>query len=381
MKKTFKKKKFYNLNELLKKFDTKKNKIKIEDTYLTKDAILLSKTIEIYRQEEIREQLKSKQIIKESNFNGSEILLLDQISKRGKTLDYAYLFGEKNKKIFIGFQMKCYFENSVLNSKALDKIIIKEKCKKILVNSMKLFNCKIVEWHYILIFYYNSTNLKENINDENLKRCKENGICFIFYDPVSQIFYDSSRKKIIENIIPNQESNLDCTKINAKKFSIDTNEILNKQGTIHVGNKIIKMKESFIKDFKKICKEENPTIFDILKQLEKNICSLHKLYFGFQFPLIKEYISTPDNDSVYLYKKKESNDFIALIRVENKLKFFDTSKKNIELFHFYSIFDEEAKYYYYLGLIKRRQLTKSEYIESETDPYKEKVMFNIINIK
>ena len=242
MKKTFKKKKFYNLNELLKKFDTKKNKIKIEDTYLTKDAILLSKTIEIYRQEEIREQLKSKQIIKESNFNGSEILLLDQISKRGKTLDYAYLFGEKNKKIFIGFQMKCYFENSVLNSKALDKIIIKEKCKKILVNSMKLFNCKIVEWHYILIFYYNSTNLKENINDENLKRCKENGICFIFYDPVSQIFYDSSRKKIIENIIPNQESNLDCTKINAKKFSIDTNEILNKQGTIHVGNKIIKMK-------------------------------------------------------------------------------------------------------------------------------------------
>ena len=374
-------KKFYNLNELLKKFNIKKNKIKIENKYLTKDSILLSKTIEVYRQEEIREQLKLNEIIKKSNFNGDELLLIDQISKRGQTLDYAYLYGENNKKIFIGFKMKCYFENSILNSQEIDKIIIKEKCKKILVNSMKLFNCKIIEWHYILIFYYNSANLKENINDENLKRCKENGICFIFYDPVSQIFYDSSRKYIIENIIPNNTSNLDCTKINAKNFSIDPKAILNKYGTINVGKNIIDMKECFVKDFKKICKEENPTIFDILKQLEKNIDSRHKLYFGFQFPIIKEYISTPDNNSVFLYKKKESNDFIALIKVENKLKFFDASKNKIELFHFYNIFDEEAKYYYYLGLIKRRQIEKSEDKESEPDLYKEKVMFNIINIK
>ena len=106
-------------------------------------------------------------------------------------MDYAYLYGkEENNKIFIGFKMKCYFENSILKDKFIDKTIIKDKCKKILVNSMKLFNCKITQWHYILIFYYNSKNKKENINNDNLRKCESNGIEYIFYDPIDKVFYN-----------------------------------------------------------------------------------------------------------------------------------------------------------------------------------------------
>ena len=60
--------------------------------------------------------------------------------------------------------MKCYFENSDLNKHTIDRNWIKKNCRKILVNSMKLFNSKITLWYYFLVFYYNSKNKIENID-------------------------------------------------------------------------------------------------------------------------------------------------------------------------------------------------------------------------
>jgi hypoxanthine phosphoribosyltransferase len=107
-----------------------------------------------------------------NNFTGNEALLLDQIKKTGKTLDYALLYGKKNEKVLIGFQIKCYFNNSILAEQTIDKSTIREKCSKMLVNSMILFNCKITNWNYILIFFINNEEKNENINLKNLEKCK-----------------------------------------------------------------------------------------------------------------------------------------------------------------------------------------------------------------
>ena len=98
---------------------TQENKnITNNKNYLTKNAILLSRTIEDYRQEEINEQKKRRQNIEDCKFNGDESFLLNQIYKTGKTFDYAYLSGKKENKTFLGFQMKCYFNNNILDDKS-----------------------------------------------------------------------------------------------------------------------------------------------------------------------------------------------------------------------------------------------------------------------
>ena len=348
-------------NEVLKKFDIQENRNIINNkNYLTKNAILLSRTIEDYRQEEIKEQKRKEQKIKNYRFNGDDPFLLDQINKKGKTLDYAYLSGTSNNKTFFGFKMKCYFENSILNNNAIDKTIIKEKCKKILVNSMKLFNCKINNWNYILIFYYNSRNKKDNINIDNLKKCQSNGIEYIFYDPVAKVFYNSSHRKIINKLKITKSSNLDCTTIDAKNDSINIDKLYLRKGKIEVGMNIKLMIESFINDLSNICQEKNkPQIHEILEKIKENIGLSGNLYFNCRYPIIIENINTPNNYNVYLYKQKDNKYYIALIRVKNELKFFDLSKKKKELNSFYNIFDEHSKYYYSLGIIKKRKLKNS----------------------
>ena len=367
-------------NKLLKEFNITQENININNkNYLTKKAILLSKTIEDYRQEEIMDQkkienIKIEQKAKKYKFNGDESFFLNQIYKKGRTLDFAYLTGEeRNNKTFIGFQMKCYFENSILNNKAIDKILIKERCKKILVNSMKLFNCKITKWHYILIFYYNSSNKEENINNDNLKRCKLNGITYVFYDPVKKIFYNSSKKNIITNLRNKKIldlSDLDLIQIDAKDDSTNTGELYIKKGKIFVGKeKMIEMEKSFINDLSNICKEKNnPNIYDILLKIKEKIDLSGSLYFSVRYPIIKELINTPNDSNVYLYKQKNNDFYIALIRKNNVLTFYDLSQDKKELKNFYNVFDEEAKYYYCLGIIKKRKPKDSpiKLIEKDT---------------
>ena len=134
------------LDKLLKTFKVKTDKKSLKEEGLSYNALLLLKDIEDYRIDEINEQLCKEEVIDKSNFNGNESIFLDQLSKWGKVLDSAYLYGNKNDKVFLGFKMKCNFLNSDLNNNVFNKNYIKKSCRKILVNSMKLFNCKIVKW-------------------------------------------------------------------------------------------------------------------------------------------------------------------------------------------------------------------------------------------
>ena len=74
------------------------------------------KTIEDYRNEVMKENknkkpLKYKKAIKE--FNGDENIFIFQSNKIWELIDFAILFGEKDKKTILLFLMKCYREKNL----------------------------------------------------------------------------------------------------------------------------------------------------------------------------------------------------------------------------------------------------------------------------
>ena len=74
----------------------------------------------------------------DKNYDGNKTYFLEQRKRNGRTLNCGLLFGEKNKKTFYGFQIKCYFEETtIISKKATDKNKIKEK------NKIKGFNLNI----------------------------------------------------------------------------------------------------------------------------------------------------------------------------------------------------------------------------------------------
>ena len=141
---------------------------------ISKYSIEYSKNIEDFRINAIKDYKYGIPV--KYSFTGNEALLLDQIKKIGKALDYALLYGKKNEKVLIGFQIKCYFNNSILSEQTIDKSTIREKCLKMLVNSMILFNWKITNWNYILVFFINNEEKNESVNLKNLEKCKNNNI-------------------------------------------------------------------------------------------------------------------------------------------------------------------------------------------------------------
>jgi hypothetical protein len=88
----------------------------------------------------------------EDKFTGDENIFIDQDNKYGKLLDYAALYGKKDNKIFVGFQIKCYSQDTQLEFKFIDKWTIKNELKRILLDCKDLFNCEIKNWEDILEF-------------------------------------------------------------------------------------------------------------------------------------------------------------------------------------------------------------------------------------
>ena len=359
-KKIFKNK---ELKLLLDKFNIKTKTEEFNDEGLSYEAKLFSKDIEDYRNDEIKEQSKNSETIVKSNFEGDESFFLDQFSKWGKALDFAYLYGKKDKKIFMGFQMKCYFENSELSNNAIDKIYIKNSCRKILVNSMKLFNCKITKWYYYLIFYLNRENINENINKDNIKKCDINNIKYFYYDPKNKQFYRKGKKNKlipIKEIKINNYANLDLNAVKISKFAFEfpENRLIFKR---EIRNK---MRESFTKDLIKAYEmDENSSAFDVLEKIKTSI-KLNKSYhllFNAQCNFTKGLACPRKEEYIYLYKKKPNDSksigFVAGLIEKKVIRYIDLSTTK-EIEYIYEVLDEKAKYYYILWICKGISIKK-----------------------
>ena len=367
------------LNNMLNKFGVKINNV-FDERGLSEDMILFSKKLEDYRTDEIEEQKKKEQIFQENDFNGDLPIFLDQISKYGKALDFAYLYGKKDNKKFIGFQMKCYFQNSSLDDKFCKKYEIKKSCQKMLVNSMKILNCKITEWYYYLIFYFNPKNKNENINISNINKCEKNKIAYFFYDPVIKRFYnreENGKKNIlrpIKKLTLNDKANLDKAVMDIDKFAFIFPQSFQKNM-----EDLQEAKNSFIKDLSKplnILGEVND-INKILSEIE-TIINLkdYKLVFNGKHPF-NNLLFAPKTDS-YISLIKEKNeqkkkfvDFIAIILENNKPKLIEISTRK-KLDKMYNHLDENADYYYSLFKIPKSKSNKRKNIDEKPNDIKQK---------
>ena len=339
--------------KLLKKFGIKEKK-SFDETGLSEFAILYSKTIDDYRIDEIQKQRKKKQIFEENDINGNYSIFIDQLSKYGKTLDYAYLYGKKDDKKFIGFQMKCYFKNSDLDDKFCKKYEIKKSIQKILVNSMKLLNCKITEWYYYMIFYFNPKYKNENISIKNINKCEFNKIAYIFYDPIKQKFYKRKERSLfaIKELILTDNANLDYNVMDLDKFEFLLPKI-KEEAMEEVKIKAQVQKDSFIKDLSKTLEigKGNPDIKEILSEIKTRInlkdC---EIYFNAKRSFNK-YLIAPKTDSyISLYKMKEQNGFIDFIAImlENGVPKSYKISTGEAVNDIYDYLNEHADYYYSL---------------------------------
>ena len=105
---------------------------------------------------------------KEYNISGNHTLadmsvFINQKNQRGRKLDLAYVYGKKDNKTFIGFQMKAYDEESSHSIK-LDpsKVNLKEALQPMIINIKYLMDMDIKSWHYIGIILYDKDKKKEN---------------------------------------------------------------------------------------------------------------------------------------------------------------------------------------------------------------------------
>ena len=304
-----------------------------------------SENIEYHRFNEILKLYKGKYNIKKlgKNYDGNKTYFLEQKKRTGKTLDCALLYGKEKEKTFIGFQIKCYFEETTsLPLKAKNKLEIKRSIKKILINSMYLLNCKITSWHYYLVFYINKERKNYNVNKSMIEDMRKKNIEVIYYDPVNKAFYDIN-KKIITDLKLTSNSNLDEIKICYSKMSTNPSEIY-EQKKRDVEKE--ETQKNFIKDFNFLNQKNVDNIIKKILNIMEVKDGIYKLEYKIsELPKVMLY---PAKNYIYLYKRKNNKGFIGI-------KFFDDGKNKDSTFCYYDLkagkeieFNEVNFLYFYI---------------------------------
>ena len=325
-------------------------------------------SLEGYRIREIMRLIKSKETIPQENmkFKGNENINIDQKKKKGRTLDYAFLYGPQFDKTFIGFQMKCYFKGTKsINNKFINKNKIKESCQKILFNSMTFFNCKITNWYYYLIFYINDDSINCNVNQDIIDKGKDK-VEILFYDPLKKIFKDSNKNEI-KILSLSYNANLDNYMFNIKTFLPNINDFSENLLEIQKLNRE-KTENSFKKDFDFLQKETIDDILNVIKNIMEIKSGIIRLYtransiFYIKLPPLANYI--------ILHKKKNKIGFIGVksICLKGKIedvKYYDI-KEGKEIKNFYEVIDADFPYVYVLTKTRNYNEVKANW-ENESE--------------
>ena len=177
------------------------------------------KDINYYYKYSLEEKLKNKsflgkkrkQIFEYTEKFKNDGIIINQKNRNGETLDEAILYGTKNKKIFIGLQMKFYAQETKIDKKEgikFEKNYIKNKLKNILSTAKINFDMSISEWHYFMIICYNPDDAKYKYGKSLVKICKKYNLEYLFFEPNTKSLYNSKFEKI-EKINITNKSNLD----------------------------------------------------------------------------------------------------------------------------------------------------------------------------
>ena len=339
-------KKKYMEHYSLNKFSNELNKYK---NVLNKTEFFCLKSLDDYKYDEIKirinkkmentikklENQKKDKVFKiriseltkkyKKMFTGNENIFIDQENQHGKIVDFACLFGAKEQKIFVGFQMKCYSNNSKLENKFLSKPDVKENLQKILLNCKDLFKCDIKKWYYYLIFYYNKEDETHNqISFYNQYQCLNQNIEFLFYDPKEKKFF-SSDFKAIKNLPVTNDADLDYFTYLNKKSNY---QILELKYDLNVDNvNIISYKKEYLKGILQFEIDLNK-YGTTAKEIIKNISDLTKVtnLFYCKSNFLNE-IEFPSINKLYLYSKKNKKEYISVKRTKNGIDVRDLEKE------------------------------------------------------
>ena len=276
-------------------------------------------------------------------YTGNENFLLKQENKKGIIFDFAILYGKRNEKKFIGFQLINYPVDDKLYSLLCHRHLYKSFLSRILINSINLFNCHIKEWHYIPIIYYNKDDPDINTIGYHalLFSFKMNYEC-ILYDPANKIFL-SKKLTPLTNLSLTKLSSLDSTaslnnSINFSLFPLNFFDEENYEFYKKINNNGM---YKFIDDF--YVYADRPD--EILKILAEKL-GVNKLIYYFYFHY--NFICYPILNFIYLYKKKESSYFIAVLNRE-KSKIIDLENdKDLTDEEYEKYIDIQYKYTYLL---------------------------------
>ena len=313
-------------------------------------------------------------------FRGEENIFIDQQNKHGKMVDYACLIGPKDKKIFIGFQMKCYSNNSILESKFLSKADIRENLQKILLNCKDLFKCNIVQWYYYLIFYYNKDDEVNNqIGFYNQYQCLNQNIEFLFYDPKEKKFF-SSDFRIIKNLPLSKDANLDYFTYINKKPNYQEVELKYDKNVDNVNEE--SYKEEYIKEIKQFeidLEKYGNSVEEIIKKLSK-LLGVKNLFYS-RSDIANEIIM-PSFNKLYLYSKQDKKkEYISIIRTKKGIEIYDLeNKKKFDIIEQKSLanFVNFENRIYILTILETinqktpidylREITAEKFIEKNNEP-------------
>ena len=281
--------------------------------------------------------------------------------------------------------MKCYGENSSLDKKFLNKIYIKNKLKKILINSMSLFNCKIVEWYYYLIFYYNPKDSMKNRLKYELYEKYSSSIECLLYNPEENIFYSSEYKQI--NELPlSPKANLDYNieylfnpdnysyKSTISKFSDDHNCYYNYLNEFITDLQILKEKND---------EYETLNLNQIINKIKEILEIKDKeIFYETRLTLKKNYISYPSALNIFIYKKQNSNHYFAITNENDDFNFYDLEKKtkinkllvDLNSVYFYCLSSQNPKTKRNKILLRKRNRAKDNVINSKYKKLNKKIL-------
>ena len=255
---------------------------------------------------------------KDEFLNGN--IILNQLKKTGKIYDQAFLYGKKDSKIFIGFQMKFFLPSTTLNQdmrKSLTKDHIIENSRKILSKLYLDYNIKINRWYYFMILFYDSDEKSYNTN--LTEKCDEESLEYIFYDPKKKYFYDKNEIKIEKlKLALFADLNINKTNNPYNIFLTDCNlyyEQIYKDDKIYTNNSIMNKKaEEFLFQFK-------INLTNVKRSLKHLLNEKKNINLSGIFTLIKDRppISPKDN-IILLFSTIDRNDLIYLYSENNKFK-------------------------------------------------------------
>lgn len=338
----------------------KENDVRFYDK--SNNLLMSSKLFETNKNKDNIKKIYTKEINNISDnyhFLNDKNILITQYYENAAAFDLAYLYGQKDKKIFIGFQVKSYRDYCENRSFPISREKILEQMKVFLFNSKNLLNVDVIQINYIVIglYFKNEKNLKDNMtySEDLINYCKKNRFKLILYDPFEKRFLDQD-KNYIKEIIPDKYMNL-----------LEEEEIQPFDETTEPTNNFLKRKTNrqleieltqLTKNVKNLNDNENLTIYTIksfVDNLKKEL-NVKKLKYAGSCKIINSYkLRVPKDNYLFLFHKKNykvkegSNKLNAFIQKENQLYVYDfETKMKITYdytFLYFNLFDLKEKYY------------------------------------